>query len=105
MHIRIKEKSWLAKLASKKLRTQKVAMVLGQTIHLYNASKEDFLNNPKWLRHEVAHVKQFQQLGWFKFTVMYLLESFNKGYYHNKFEVEARSKENDASILAGVIIQ
>jgi len=105
MHIRIKENSWLALLASKKLKTKKVAMVLGQTIHLYNASKADFLNNPKWLRHEIAHVKQFQQLGWFTFTVMYLLESFNKGYYYNKFEVEARSKENDASILSGVIIR
>jgi hypothetical protein len=100
--VRIKENSWLAKMAARQLKADKVAMVLGKTIHLYDASKEEFLNNPKWVRHEVAHVKQYCKLGFLKFILLYLLESFNKGYEHNRFEVEARNKEKDVSILKGV---
>lgn len=101
----IKENSWLAKLAAKKLQTNQVAMVIGKTIHLYNSSKEDFLSNQRWVRHEVAHVKQCLELGVFRFIVLYLLESFNKGYENNLFEVEAREKEKDYNIMKGIQIR
>lgn len=79
-------------------------MVLGNTIHLYNATKSEFLFNKKWLRHEIAHVKQFQRYGYFSFLFMYLMESFNNGYQNNRFEVEARQKERDLTILNGIEI-
>jgi hypothetical protein len=100
--VRIKENSWLAKLAAKQLKTRKVAMVLGKTIHLYEASREEFLDNKKWVRHELAHVKQFNQLGFVRFIALYLLETFNKGYEHNSFEVEARQMEKDSSVTKGI---
>jgi len=100
--VKIKENSRLAKIAARKLRCSSVAMVMGKTIHLHNSSKEDFLNNQRWVRHEIAHVKQFAELGLIKFLVLYLLETFNKGYKDNSFEVEARKRERDVTILSEV---
>jgi hypothetical protein len=90
----IKENSWLAKIAAKKLRSKSVAMVLGKTIHLHNTTKEEFLNNTTWLKHELCHVQQFKQHGFFMFVIKYLYESIKVGYYNNKYEVEAREAEN-----------
>lgn len=89
----IKENSWLAKIAAKKLGTHSVAMVLGSTIHLNNSSKEEFLQNEKWVRHELCHIRQFRQHGFFPFIIKYLWESLRKGYYNNKYEKEARQAE------------
>ncbi len=100
--VKIKENSGLAKIAAHRLKARQVAMVIGKTIHLHNSSKDEFLNNPRWVRHEVAHIKQYEQLGFFRFIFFYLLESFNKGYEHNRFEVEARQKEKDSAILTGI---
>jgi len=104
MLIRIKEKSWLAKIAARKLRAPKIAMVFGKTIHLYNTTREEFLKNEKWVCHELAHVKQYARYGWLKFLFMYLIESIKKGYRNNRFELEARSKERDPSILLDFVI-
>ena len=89
----IKENSWLAKIAAKKLRSSNVAIVLGKTIHLFGVSKMDFLQDEKWLKHELCHIKQFKQYGYLNFVVKYLWESLRKGYYNNRFEVEARKAE------------
>ena len=59
--IRIKENSLLARVAAHNLKADKMALVLGCTIYLHNTSREEFLRNTKWVKHEVAHVKQFQQ--------------------------------------------
>ena len=90
----IKENSWLAKIAAKKLRSSNVAMVLGKIIHLSGVSKTDFLADGKWLKHELCHIKQFKQYGFFNFVVRYLWESLRKGYYNNRFEMEARNAED-----------
>ena len=90
---KIKENSWLAKLAAKKLSTKSVAMVLGKTIHLHNTTAKEFLGNEKWVKHELCHIKQFKQHGYVYFIVKYLWESISKGYYNNRFEVEARKAE------------
>lgn len=92
-HYRIKENSFVAKIAAWKLNAGSVAMVLGHTIHLYNTSKEDFQANERWLKHELCHVKQFEQYGFFSFVFLYLWESLNQGYNNNKFEKEARQAE------------
>ncbi len=104
MTVSIKENSWLAQVAAQHLKTDNIAMVLNRTIHLHNTTREEFLKNKKWLRHEVAHVKQWQKLGKFRFAILYLLESFNKGYENNKFEIDARKKESDINILDDIYI-
>ncbi len=46
-----------------------------------------------YLNHELQHIFQFHQLGTFRFLYSYLKESVLRGYYNNKFEVEARAAE------------
>ena len=81
-------------MAAKKLQSDNVAIVIGKTIHLWHVSKETFLNDPKWVRHEMCHINQFKQYGFFTFIFKYLWESIKHGYYHNKYEVEARNAED-----------
>src|SRR6266498_4313075 len=95
MKISIKEKSFIARIASKILHEKSVAVVIGKTIHLWNADKKNLLKNKKWLRHELVHIQQFRQHGLIKFLLLYAWESLKNGYYNNKFEVAARAKEND----------
>lgn len=91
--LRIKENSWQAKIAAKKLGADDVALVLGKTIHLHNTTRETFLKNEKWVKHEICHLQQFEQHGYFGFILKYLWEYFRNGYYNNKFEIEARKAE------------
>ena len=91
----IKENSFLAKLAAWKLGKSTMAIVFGSRIHLFNCSKETFLSNQSWLRHELCHVKQYQQHGYLLFLFKYLWESIRHGYYNNRFEVEARAAESE----------
>ena len=100
--VKIKENSWLAKIAARRLNSDSMAMVIGKTIHLHNSTKQEFLRNKRWVRHEVAHVKQYLRLGVFRFIVLYLLETFNKGYEYNSFEIDARKMERDCSILSEI---
>jgi hypothetical protein len=93
MNYTIKEKSVLAYLASRKLKQPGMAVVLGSTIYLWGVSKAAFLANETWLRHELEHIRQFRQYGWVRFLYLYLWESLRKGYYNNRFEVEARAAE------------
>ena len=88
--LKIKERSVIARIARRVLTSANVAMVLGKTIHLSGVSRAAFLENKSWVAHELCHVRQFQEHGFFRFLWLYLLESIRKGYYHNKFEVEAR---------------
>lgn len=92
---RIKEDSFLAKLAAKKLKKDNMAMVFGKTIHLYGAAKEEFLGNERWLKHELCHVRQYKEHGHILFLFKYLIESIRHGYYNNKYEAEARNAENN----------
>ena len=94
MNYSIKENSWIAKFAAKKLRSERVAIVIGKTIHLHNTTKQDFLNDEKWVKHELCHVKQFQQNGYLLFIIKYLWESIKHGYHNNRYEIEARSAES-----------
>ena len=91
----IKENSWVAKIAAWKLKSSSVAIVFGSSIHLWNSSKAAFLQNKKWLKHELCHIRQYKQHGYFGFLIKYLWESLRKGYYNNKFEVEARKAEDE----------
>ena len=92
--IDIKEHSFIARLAAKKLNTSRVAIVIGKTIHLHNTTQEQFLSDNAWVKHELCHVKQFKEFGFVRFIGLYLLESIKNGYYHNKYKVEAREAEH-----------
>lgn len=95
MEFFIKEQSWLAKAAAKKLHSQNVALVLGKTIHLYNISKEHFLLDERWVKHEMCHINQFAKYGFLTFTIKYLWESIRHGYFNNRYEIEARQAEDN----------
>lgn len=96
MTISIKENSWIARIAARKLRSDDVAIVIGKTIYLHNVSKDLFLENTGWVKHELRHIRQFNEHGFVPFIFKYLLESIRKGYYQNKFEVEAREAETES---------
>ena len=89
----IKENSLVARIAAFKLGTKSVAIVFGKTIHLHNSTIQEFLQNERWVKHELCHIRQFQQHGYCLFIVKYLWESIRSGYYNNKYEVEARASE------------
>ncbi len=91
--VKIKENSWLAKMAAWKLGSKDVAMVIGNTIHLYGVSKNDFLKDERWVKHELCHVRQYKQNGYVGFLAKYLWESIRNGYHNNRFEKEAREAE------------
>lgn len=93
IRITVKENSWIAKIAAKKLKVNNVAFTLGNTIHLHNASAAEFFNDARWLRHELKHVEQFKRYGFLLFVWKYCLESLKKGYFQNRFEIEAREAE------------
>lgn len=93
--LNIKENSWIARLAAKKLNSQNVAIVIGYTIHLHNVSSEEFLKDEKWVKHETCHLQQFKKHGNFIFIVKYLWESMKRGYHNNKYEIEARKAEDE----------
>lgn len=99
---KIKENSWVARLAAKYLKAYSAAIVFGNTIHLHNSSQQNFLADTRWLRHEAAHIKQYERLGFFRFLILYATELLINGYHNNKFEAEAREKENDPTVLANI---
>ncbi|SRR4249919_3402776 len=93
MDFYIKENSIVARIAAWKLKSKRAAIVFGKNIHLHNISRQQFLNDTRLMRHELCHVRQYQQYGFLPFLVKYLVESIRKGYTNNRFEVEAREAE------------
>ena len=90
MDFKVVERSPFARIARMVLKSSNVAMVLGKTIHLSGVSRDTFLKDEGWLAHELCHIRQFREHGFFRFLWLYLKESWRVGYYNNKFEVEAR---------------
>ncbi len=95
----IKENSWLARLAARRLGTENIAVTIGNTIHLYKATREEFINNRKWVYHEICHVRQFRKYGLVRFLFLYSWETLRHGYRRNRFEIEALAAENDEGLL------
>jgi hypothetical protein len=87
---RIIENSPFARLARLKLGTSSVAMVLGNSIHLSGATREEFLSDPYWVAHEMEHIHQFREHGTVGFLWKYLVGWARYGYYDIPFEAEAR---------------
>ncbi len=92
--IKVRENSWIAAIAARKLKCDKVAIVIGDKVHLHNTTKISFLNDERWLKHELCHLRQFRENGFLLFIIKYVWESLLHGYYKNKYEVEAREAES-----------
>ena len=99
MKVRIKENSWVAKAAAIKMKVNKVAIVFGNTIHLHNTSRAEFICDSDWVCHELKHVEQYQQNGFTGFICKYLFDWMKNGYYNNRFEVEERKSEKEISLI------
>ena len=81
-HVKVIEYSWFARLhgAFATTRLQRIYLA---------GSAEDFFNNPWLMLHEYCHVLRQWQTG--SLTVpRYLMECLRRGYWNNRFEVEAR---------------
>lgn len=65
------------------------AITLGRTVFLSPEARP----SAELLLHELAHVRQFQESP--AFPLRYLWESIRRGYYMNRFEVDARSYAAD----------
>lgn len=95
----IKENAFIARIAAGKLRSKAVAMVIGHTVYLHGITKEAFLANESWVRHELKHVEQYQRYGMLLFLYKYLIQTIKYGYYNCPIEKEARTAEKDPEIL------
>lgn len=95
----IKENSWVAKLAAWKLKADSVAIVVGRTVHLHNCKRKDFLQDKRWVKHELCHIRQFKEHGFLSFIFKYIFESLKHGYFNNKYEIEARQAEKEPDPL------
>lgn len=91
--VKIKEDSWLARLAAARLKSNQVAMVVGNTIYLYGVTRHLFLQNPDWVAHELKHVEQYRRLGLLRFFALYAWYTARYGYYQNPLEKEARGEK------------
>ncbi len=90
----IKERSFRARIAAFCLGVNNVAFTLGKTIYLHNATRQEFLRDERWVKHELKHVEQFGEHGYINFVFKYVFETIRRGYHNNKYEVEARNAEN-----------
>jgi hypothetical protein len=98
--VKIIENSFLARIAAFKLQSENVAMVIGNTILLYNVSKNEFLKNTDWLCHELQHVKQWYDNGKLGFLGKYIWYSIKHGYHNNPFEKDARQNAKNIDLLS-----
>lgn len=97
-NVAIKQNSWIAKLATKKMNATAVALVIGKTIHIYGVSKTNFKADSHWVRHELQHIIQYKKHGIVVFLWLYFYYCFKVGYYNNPFEIDARAHENDIAL-------
>lgn len=90
MKYRVIENSPVALIAKLYRRSSAIAITFGTWIHINGVKKEEFLQNKVWVEHEIQHIRQYQQYGFLRFLILYLIESVKYGYCNNRFEVEAR---------------
>jgi hypothetical protein len=82
-HVRVIEHSWFARLHGGAVATTRPGR-----IYLRGAAA-DFFANPWLMLHEYCHVIRQWQPGTLT-AARYLLECLRRGYWNNRFEVEAR---------------
>jgi hypothetical protein len=82
-HVRVIEHAWLMRLHGRAIATTR-----RRRIYL-RGSAADFFASPWLMLHEYYHVARQWEPGVLTRRA-YLLESLRRGYWHNRFEVEAR---------------
>ena len=83
-HIRIFEHCWLTRLHGRAVATTRAGRIY------LRGSALEFFANPWLMLHEYCHVLRQWQPG--RLTVRaYLMECLRRGYWNNRFEVEARA--------------
>jgi hypothetical protein len=82
-HVKVIEHSWFARLHGAFATTRRHRIYL-------RGSAEDFFSNPWLMLHEYCHVLRQWQTGALS-VPRYLAECLRRGYWNNRFEVEARS--------------
>ena len=93
--IQIKENTLISKIAFrliKSFKNEAVASTIGKTIHLHNISDISFSHKDGFLRHEMQHAIQFNEIKFF--WLKYIIETLKNGYFKNKYEVEAENLRN-----------
>jgi len=74
------------------------AITIGRTIFL-SCSKQDFLSDTPWIRHEFTHVRQYRKYGVLEFAKRYLFSAiFYHSYAKIPFEKEAIAAEGPKRI-------
>lgn len=85
--LKIREKVWPWAFGNYRIKAQAITLY---PFIIYRSEKaKDFYRS-----HEMVHVEQVRRLGWLKFYASYLNESRKKGYFNNKYEVEARKHDH-----------
>ena len=102
--VSISDNAWQARLASRFLKSDNAAIVFGSNIYLWGSSKQAFLDNRRWLLHELQHVLQYQREGFTGFIFKYFINHIRYGYYNNPYEVEARDAEQNEELLKQFVL-
>ena len=91
--IRVVENSRLAKLIAKIKHEPSYAITFGKTIFI-SCKREEFYAQKWWVKHELAHVQQYQQYGVKRFLALYVYYSLFHRKSGNPFEIEAETAEH-----------
>jgi Domain of unknown function (DUF4157) len=91
-HVRVIEHSWYTRLHGRAVATTRVGRIY------LRGSAAEFFANPWLMLHEYCHVIHQWQTGTLTLP-RYLLECLRRGYWNNRFEVEARAFA-DANVAA-----
>ena len=83
-HVRVIEHSWFARLHGGVLATTRRGRIY------LRGSAADFWSNPSLMLHEYCHVIRQWETGELT-TPRYVRECLRRGYWNNRFEIEARA--------------
>ena len=93
--IRVVENSALAKIVAKIKGEELYAITFGKTIFV-SCKKEDFFANQWWVKHELAHVAQYERHGTLRFLALYTYYAVFRRKKVNPFEIEAEVAEKSS---------
>jgi Domain of unknown function (DUF4157) len=83
-HVRVIEHSWVVRLHGRAVATTRRGRIY------LRGSAADFWSNPSLMLHEYCHVIRQWETGELT-AARYLMECLRRGYWNNRFEIEARA--------------
>jgi len=93
--VRVVENSAIAKIVGKIKREEIYAITFGKTIFV-SCKKEDFFAQEWWVKHELAHVRQYEKHGIVRFLALYIYYAVFHPKSVNPFELEAEAAEHSS---------